>query len=115
MRHVKRAAVIAIAVAVLFGANAIREALNEAAEVRRGYSQVQLGASQQVVVTLLGEPHEVVDPTLPVTYWDDEILSEENTSVDQEYRYTTFLFFLPRTYVIGFDKNGFAVSKHLID
>ena len=84
-------------------------------QLRQAFAEVERGDTEAAVVAAMGEPNTAGAPTMDRTFWDDQVLDDDNHRIAKELRYRHRLFYLPRTFAIGLDENGLVVAKHVFD
>lgn len=78
-----------------------------ARKYERGYQQIKLGDSKDVVLTLMGEPSRITDCVYP-WFPDEKAEAEYRSKCKELYRYEEVF---PVDYTVSFDKKGTVIDK----
>lgn len=77
-----------------------------ARKYERGYTQIKVGDSKDLVINLMGEPSRTTDCVHP-WFADEKREAEYRSSCKELYIYEVF----PVDYTISFDKQGKVINK----
>jgi hypothetical protein len=77
-----------------------------ARKYERGYPQIKLGDSKEVVLTLMGEPSRITDCVHP-WFPDEKTEAEYRSKCKELHFYEVF----PVDYTVSFDEKGSVINK----
>jgi hypothetical protein len=83
------------------------QARRTAEKYERGYSQINIGDSKQVVLNLMGKPSKITGCVHP-WFSDQTIEAEYRSRCKELYRYEVRF---PVDYTVSFDKDGTVINK----
>lgn len=116
MRYAKILGLLVILTLVVWGTVELGFKQQQYTRLLRGFERIEKNSSSSKVIELMGMPDlDTNQSSTSYTYWNDELLAQDNSDIKREFRYETFQFFLPRSFVVGFNEKDEVVAKRLLD